>query len=125
MLLKSVIDLQVAYHLRLLEMRRLERLLSSESFISLWESASKDTKAKVVKAIRRGKISRIQAILDKELTVSELRQLASNYQIKNYSRKPRSILLEEVNNARARCENINRKFALQNERSASSSRCAD
>ena len=106
MILESVVRLQSAVHLRLLDLRRLERILNSKNFMDSWAVINNTQKTDIIKLIRRIKPDKIMDILvnyDLETSpVSNLRRIASCLHIKNYSRLSKLQLVKEIKDASTR-----------------------
>jgi len=98
MIIKSI-DLQIAHHRKLLDARAQDRLVQSEEFIELWETGDKK---KILFLLRKIKPNKIRELIKTktDLSIAELRHLASYYRISNYSRKTRVQLLTEIENAK-------------------------
>jgi len=126
MILKAITDLQIVSHTRLLEMRKLDRILNSYVFIESWKQFSEKQKLAVVKLIKRVKVNQIKLLLEKHdlehSPVITLRKAASHLHIKNYSRKPKLQLIQEIKDARKRYENQHRATIIGNEKNSIGSR---
>ncbi|MFA5758464.1 MAG: Rho termination factor N-terminal domain-containing protein [Clostridia bacterium] len=99
----SVIDLQVVHHMKILDARKQSRLLETDLFVEAWTKASPKERLKIIKLLHKVKPKSLKTWIIKSLfdivdlsTLTRLRQLASQYKIKNYSRKTRWQLVNEI-----------------------------
>lgn len=115
-----VIDIQAVHDIKLLELRRQCRLVNTIAFDMVWLKAGEKERRRILWLLKKIKPDKLKELMLKSkwagvdhLPLSQLRLLASYYHIKNYSRKTKVQLAEELKNAR--CEDGHRESIEQNE----------
>jgi hypothetical protein len=86
-------------------MRQQDRVIQSELFRESWPTLTNKEKIHLLELILKTKPDDIREMLSskmKEMTYAELRRLASYYRVKNYSRKSKEELLEEIDARRSK-----------------------
>lgn len=94
---RQVMDIMVIHHNYTLKIRAQDAVLQSPLFPVLWDEATKEEQKKVLGFIKKTDIKGLKRWMKKhEPTVRELRVLASNERIKNYSRLSKVQLIEAL-----------------------------
>jgi hypothetical protein len=87
------------HHRRSLDVRNLDSIINSLDFETTWRLLSKKEQIEFLQLIRKVKIIEIKSIINKKMetrTFAQLRQIARDYNIKNYSRKSKDQLIIEI-----------------------------
>jgi len=99
----DAVSLAVIHHLKLLDARSQDRIVQSDVFRKAWNAANYKERKKILfwlKKIKPNKLKewiRIKLFGELEsMPIIHLRQLSSHYHIKNYSRKSRIQLIQEI-----------------------------
>ena len=86
-----------------MDLRAINRLIQGPDFDSIWESGTNVQRSRLLQAIKaidhdavRYVLSEMQRLDLRDLTKRELLVLARRYRIRNYSRKPKSQLVNEL-----------------------------
>lgn len=91
------IDIVIQHHKYALKIRTQDVILQSPLFSITWEKATDDERKEVLGYIHKIDIGKLkQWLKGKEPTVRELRSLASNNHIKNYSRLSKIQLIDTL-----------------------------
>ena len=100
----EAIDIQIRHHRLLLNYRAQDRIVKSDEFLESWTRADENQREYILRILsnpnpyelKRWVMRMIRIGLD-QYPIKILRQIASYYNIKNYSRMSRAQILESLN----------------------------
>jgi len=102
------IDIAVIHHRKLIQARRQERIVQSFEFLEAWDLFSNEERKRIIFLLKKIKPDEVKILVDNKihgelgkLSTNSLRRLASNYYIKNYSRKSKEQLINEIKERQA------------------------
>lgn len=101
----GVSDLREKYALITLQHRNMEHNLSLEPFATAWRRSNNEDRAKFLKLINDGDVEGLKRLIRyvafNDISLSDLRDMASKLHIKNYSRMTKSELLGRIEHEKA------------------------
>jgi len=91
------VDIAIQHHKYALKIRAQDVILQSPVFSAIWEKSTDDERKEVLEYIHKIDIAALkQWLKGKELTVRELRELASHNHVRNYSRLSKTELMDAL-----------------------------
>ena len=96
------------FHSKLLTMRRIEYLIESEQFASIYNDSSREEQQYIIKLIDALDIKSLEKAIEIRvddlglMNMRELRNIARRLRVKYYLHLPKASLISEIKNARSK-----------------------